>query len=319
LVKCPLLLDTKAVMQTPLPLQADPPASASLRKSRVRTGLLMGALFLTVMALGGWYWMAFVVVGCWLGFNEFCQLMHAKGYQPSRLIYTMAAVGFFPLAALQQNKYFAPMLAAVVLFSFFRLLFRKPLASIGDIGATLMGILYVAYLPMHFILLRNLGSNFQLPFYQQSGFRFVLMTSLVIAASDIAAYYAGKRYGKHLLYPAVSPKKTKEGSVVGTLAGIVVGIGFTWWLQLPFIHGVILSGLLTVVAQLGDLSESLIKRDAGLKDSGGLLAGHGGLLDRMDSYIFCGVVAYYYIYWIILQEGLAKDMQHLLTAACHGC
>ena len=286
-----------------------------MRKSRVRFGVLLGLAVLSLLMLGGGFWMAFVVVGCCLGFIELDALMRAKGAKASRVTFTLAAIGLFSLAAFGLNRYFSPMLTAIVLISFFRLLFRKPVASMADIGATLMSILYVVYLPLHFILLRDIVAAPGLPFWQQPGFGFVLMTLTVISASDIAAYYAGKRFGKHLLYPEISPKKTQEGAVTGVFAGLAVGAIFSVVMQLPLEHGLILSLLLTVVGQLGDLSESLLKRDAGMKDSGDMLAGHGGLLDRIDSYIFSGAVSYYYIYWVIMQEGLAKDVQHLLINA----
>jgi phosphatidate cytidylyltransferase len=291
------------------------PFNQVMRQSRVRFGVLLGLAVLALLMLGGWYWMALVVVGCCLGFLELDTLMRAKGTRPSRITFTMAACSLFPIAALGLSRYFSPMLTAIVLISFFRLLFRKPVASMGDIGATLMSVLYVVYLPMHFILLRDIGVEPGLPFWQQPGFGFVLMTLSVISASDIAAYYAGKSFGKHLLYPEISPKKTQEGALFGVLAGVATGTVFAQVMQLPLEHGVILSLMLTVVGQLGDLSESLLKRDAGMKDSGVLLAGHGGLLDRIDSYIFSGAVSYYYIYWVIMQEGLAKDLQHLLINA----
>jgi phosphatidate cytidylyltransferase len=287
--------------------------------SRVRLGVVLGLIVLALLMLGQGYWISMVVVGCWLGFEELSKLMQAKGYKPSRLTFLLASMGLFPLAALGLTPYFSPMLTALILFAFFRLLFRRPVASMGDIGATLLSILYVVYLPMHFILLRNLGQitgegGVAQPFWQQPGFGFVLMTLTVISVSDIAAYYVGRAFGKHLLYPAISPKKTREGAIAGMITGVLAGLCFAQWLHFAPAHAVGLSILLVIVGQLGDLSESLLKRDAGLKDSGVLLAGHGGLLDRMDSYIFSGAVSYYYIYWVILQEGLAKDLQHLFVS-----
>jgi CDP-diglyceride synthetase len=170
-----------------------------IRKSRVRFGVLLGLGVLALIMLGGWWWMAMVVVGCWMGFEELDKLMRAKGTRPSRITFLISALGLFPLAALGLNRYFPAMLTAVVLISFFRLLFRKPIASMADIGATLMSVLYVLYLPVHFILLRDMGNAPGLPFWQQPGFGFVCMTLAVISASDIAAYYAGKAFGRHLL------------------------------------------------------------------------------------------------------------------------
>jgi phosphatidate cytidylyltransferase len=174
----------------------------------------------------------------------------------------------------------------------------------------LLVIFYMVYLPVYFILLRDLGEIPGASYWQQPGLHYLVMTLAVISASDTGAYYAGKRFGRHLLYPEISPKKTKEGAVAGLFAGILMGIlcGIIW--HMPMVHAVILSIILVIVGQLGDLTESMMKRDVGMKDSGGLLASHGGFLDRADSYIFSGVVCYYYIYWFVLQQGMAPDVIH---------
>ncbi|MBY0406029.1 MAG: phosphatidate cytidylyltransferase, partial [Cyanobacteria bacterium] len=198
--------------------------------------------------------------------------------------------------------------------SFFRLLFRKPRATISDIGATLLSIFYIGYLPMHFILLRNIGSAGVSNPLEQPGLGYLFLTLLILCASDIAAYYAGKRYGKHLLYPEISPKKTREGALWGILGGLLVGLIFSLNIGFPIEHTLVLAPLLVVVGQLGDLSESLLKRDAGMKDSGVLLKGHGGVLDRIDSYIFSGAISYYYIHWVVLHQGLAQDFMGFLNS-----
>lgn len=136
------------------------------------------------------------------------------------------------------------------------------------------------------------------------------MTLAVISASDIGAYYVGRALGKHLLYPEISPKKTQEGAIGGLFCGLLLGVGCALLWNIPMGHAVILSVLLVIVGQLGDLTESMMKRDVGMKDSGELLASHGGFLDRADSYIFSGVVSYYYIYWFVLRQGLAPEVMH---------
>jgi phosphatidate cytidylyltransferase len=267
---------------------------------------------LILIISGGLLWQVSVLVGCFMGFRELDALMQVKGFRPSRSIVIMTLVGFFLLGHFHLTRYFSILLTWSVIGSFFHLLFRRPVATMADISATLLAVLYLVFLPMHYMLLRDLGQRpGQLP-WEEPGFGYLLMILLVITSCDVAAYYAGKAFGKHLLYPAISPKKTQEGSLAGILAGVLMGCICTSVMGLPLHHGVILSLLLCVVGQLGDLSESLLKRDAGIKDSGMILQGHGGLLDRFDSYIFCGPIAYYYINWVILQEGLAKDIQPLL-------
>jgi phosphatidate cytidylyltransferase len=192
---------------------------------------------------------------------------------------------------------------------FFILLFRSPRASISDIGGTLLAVFYTVYLPAQYILLRHLNKQPDAPYWAQPGLHYLIFTLVVISASDIAAYYVGRTFGKHLLYPAISPKKTREGAIGGLLVGVGFGVACSLiWHVVPIVHAVILSILLVVVGQLGDLTESMIKRDVGMKDSGALLASHGGILDRIDSYIFSGIVCYYYIYWVVLQQGLAPEV-----------
>jgi phosphatidate cytidylyltransferase len=260
-------------------------------------------------ALGGWAWQVFIIIGCWFGFCELYALMAAKQLRPSRLIVVGVGSLMLWVAAIHKTQYFASIIAAGAMAAFFRMLFRKPRASTGDIGATLLAMFYVAYMPAHFILLRDIGAGVpgRLP-WQEPGFGYLVYTLLVIAMSDIGAYFAGKLFGRHLLSPDISPKKTQEGSLAGGFIGVLTGVALGPFTGLPWPHTVILSTLLVVVGQLGDLSESLLKRDAGMKNTGNWLAGHGGLLDRADSYIFAGVVAFYYIHWVLFKEGLAQDV-----------
>ena len=128
------------------------------------------------------------------------------------------------------------------------------------------------------------------------GLRVVGTTLAAAIAGDIAALFAGTAVGRHPLAPQISPGKTVEGAVASLAASIaVVAAGGAWLLGLPVGHGIALGALLSVAAQGGDLVESALKRAAGVKDSGRLVPGHGGLLDRMDSLILMGPVVYCYL------------------------
>lgn len=285
--------------------------------SRVQVGVMVALLFFGTAALGGWFWSLMVLASILFGERELRALLGGIHVKPSQIMIYVSAFLMVLLASLDKPQFLSPLLTLVIIGGFFRLLFRSPRAGINDIGGTLIVVFYMVYMPVHYILLRHLGYHPGLPGWQQPGLQYLVMTLGVISASDIAAYYVGKACGKHPLYPEISPKKTKEGALGGLLAGIGVGLALTWVWPFPWLHAIILSALLVVVGQLGDLTESLMKRDAGLKDSGGLLASHGGFLDRADSYIFSGAVCYYYIYWIIYQQGLAPDViqwfEHLKT------
>ena len=156
---------------------------------------------------------------------------------------------------------------------------------------TMAGILYVGWLLSHLVALRGLDD----------GRNWVFLALFVTFGSDIAAFFAGRALGRHHLAPNISPGKTWEGAAAGVLGAIIVSLLFTLKtpLGLPIScgHAVFLGFLISILGQLGDLVESLLKRNTGVKDSGKLLPGHGGALDRLDSIVFAGVVLYYYVIW----------------------
>jgi phosphatidate cytidylyltransferase len=150
--------------------------------------------------------------------------------------------------------------------------------------------MYVPLLLSHAVLLRDLPA----------GRDWIFLVLFVVMASDTLAYFIGRAFGRHRLYEAVSPKKTIEGSL-GGLAGGVLGamICKLWFFSELSILDVLLIGLgVGAFSQLGDLVESLLKRSFGVKDSGKLIPGHGGLLDRLDSLLFAFPVTYYYAVWV---------------------
>jgi phosphatidate cytidylyltransferase len=138
------------------------------------------------------------------------------------------------------------------------------------------------------------------------GPEWVLFVVCVIFAGDTAAYYTGTYWGKHKLCPAVSPGKTVEGAFGGLAANICIGLLF----QIYFLPAFPLSAILIfclvigIAGQVGDLFESVLKRSAGVKDSGGLLPGHGGILDRIDALLFALPVAYFLKIFMFTQEGI---------------
>jgi phosphatidate cytidylyltransferase len=186
------------------------------------------------------------------------------------------------------------LLTSAVALSLFWLLVRpkKEGAFLGW-AWTIAGILYIGWLLSHLVALRGLDD----------GRNWVFLALLATFGSDTAAYFAGRALGKHKLAPSISPGKTWEGTIAGILGAIIISLLFTlpWPLGLPLGYGqaVVLGLLISVFGQLGDLVESLLKRNMGVKDSGKLLPGHGGALDRIDSVVFAGVVVYYYVIWVI--------------------
>jgi phosphatidate cytidylyltransferase len=160
---------------------------------------------------------------------------------------------------------------------------------------TIVGALYVGWMLSYWLNLRGLAD----------GRNWVYLAMLTIFANDTGAFFIGRARGRHKLAPAISPAKTWEGAIGGLMSAILGAIVITMILNLisPFTFKywqIILFGfLVSLFAQLGDLVESLLKRNMGVKESGSLLPGHGGILDRFDSIIFVGAVVYYYLIWVV--------------------
>jgi phosphatidate cytidylyltransferase len=276
---------------------------------RVTTGLLIGAGVVLLAYLGGWFWAGMNLAFFAVASQELFAIIRTKHIYPSRLTVLVFGLLFYLFASLGLERHFDVLVTVGVVFTFVWLLFRKIPASISDIGATILAFFYLGFLPAHFVVLRNMAS----PSQPELGLYYLFWVILVVSSCDIFAYYGGRGFGKNLLSPQISPKKTIEGALTGTFAACLVSTGLAHLLNIGWHHGVALGILLSGIAQVGDLSESLFKRDAGLKDSGSLFPGHGGLLDRTDSYIFSGVLAYYYISWFIHHQGIAKEVLQLLA------
>jgi phosphatidate cytidylyltransferase len=175
------------------------------------------------------------------------------------------------------------LLAGALIFCY--LLFRPAPARTADIATSLLGFFYAGAFPSYWIRLRGL----------EDGDKYMFLAFFCIAAADTGAYLVGSAFGKLSLYPRVSPKKTVEGSVFGILSSMLLGHVGSLYLGWPVPIGIVFGLLLGGAALFGDLIESLMKRSARLKDSGTLIPGHGGILDRCDSYIFTAPLAFYFI------------------------
>lgn len=293
---------------------------------RVIYGFLLFGIALAGLAAGGAIWALTLGTACYIGGTEFITMTQAKGMKPSPRIIRNMIIAFFAVAALPgipglniphnfPIQHFPLLLTIGICLSFFRLLFRNenPPATIADIATTILGFIYVGWLPSHLILLRDLapaGAAILANPLQQPGLAYVWASLFVIWSTDVFAYYAGKKFGKNLLYPQVSPKKTVEGAFGGLVASIFMAILVVWcadnyvFPNAPFQNKLwqapLLGFFVSIGAQLGDLCESLLKRDAGMKDSGNLIPGHGGMLDRGDGLIFGGAISYYWICIVVL-------------------
>ncbi len=192
---------------------------------------------------------------------------------------------------------FAMALAAVVIAGLVMALARKDdlRHGVDALGLTLLGTLYTAFLLPHYVWMHALPDPVS-PGVEPGGWRWVIYTVIIAMAGDVGGYFGGRWFGRHKLMPSVSPGKTIEGSVAAVVANLLGG-AFCKLVFLPTLGWVEILALSLAVgclAQVGDLCESMLKRAFGAKDSGWIIPGHGGVLDRIDSLVFPAPLVYYY-------------------------
>jgi phosphatidate cytidylyltransferase len=186
--------------------------------------------------------------------------------------------------------------SAVAVSLFWLIARRQKEGAFAEWSWTMAGMLYVGWLLGYLVSLRGLDD----------GRNWIFLALFATFGSDTAAFFTGRALGRHALAPQISPAKTWEGAIGGVAGAILVCLFFTLSTPLTlnphlnWVQAIILGLLVSIFGQLGDLVESLLKRNMGVKDSGTLIPGHGGLLDRMDSIVFAGVVVYYYIIWAVI-------------------
>jgi phosphatidate cytidylyltransferase len=203
---------------------------------------------------------------------------------PVRLAGLIALAGLLA-AALYGNQFQVLLVAVAIVPVLFGLTLLSPRPSVGGIAVTLLGIYWIGFALAHAVLLRGLPQ----------GKGIVIDVLVGTFLGDTGAYLGGRMFGKRPLAPSISPNKTVEGLVIGMLCA-VLGVWIAHLYQTAWItgtHALVLGLGIAVVAPIGDLFESFVKREAGTKDSGGLFGAHGGALDRLDAVLFAAVVGYY--------------------------
>lgn len=253
--------------------------------------VLLPLMYLYIMYLSAGYFLFLVSVVSTIALLEFYSMYRISGL--------LRYAGVFLVAPVMGASFVARgILTDVIIFSVMalvalRLLFKKdPLSSLSDIAPPVLGLLYIPCLFTFQIQIRQFGPEW-----------IILLYGLVWSA-DSLAYYVGKGIGKRKLYTAVSPHKTVEGAL-GSLTGGVVGaliLKAVLIPQLTISSAVLIGFIIGFVSIIGDLVESMFKRDAGVKDSGILIPGHGGILDKIDGALFAGPV----LYWTILALGITQ-------------
>jgi phosphatidate cytidylyltransferase len=268
---------------------------------RALVTLVLLPLGLLVIYLGSPAYIALVALILALAAWELHRLYRASGHQPAGFLIVGGSL-LLVLGRAADGFSSAPwMLSLLVLLSmgFHLVAFERGRERAAtDFMVTLSGALYIGWLGAYLISIRNLPD----------GLWWLLLVLPCVWLADSAAYFIGRRFGRRKLSPRLSPKKTWEGYLAGIVAGTVSGALLGWLYTIIIasptaigpLPGAILGLILSVLTTLGDLGESMIKRQSGMKDSGTILPGHGGMFDRIDSWLWAAVIGYYTIVWLFI-------------------
>lgn len=275
--------------------------------TRLLTGLVIGFTAFFAIMSGGLYLVALVLAIVILASKEYTTVLRHKGFLPSSKVIILSSIIFAALAYFNRFDLVALAFSACSIMAFMSVLFRGRQPYIANVATTILGFVYCGWFPLHLLFLRDLGSH---PVYNGlikqnvtlEGAGYAIMLLLAVILTDSFCYYVGCKFGKHKLSKVISPNKTIEGSIGGTLMCVIFCFLYGMAIQLPWYHCLILGLLIAGFAQIGDLCESMIKRDAGVKDSSSILPGHGGFLDRTDSYILTIPVVHYYLYFFVVNN-----------------
>ena len=274
---------------------------------RLLTGLIIGFTALFALIEGGLWLTALVLAIVILASKEYTDILKHKGFLPSFKIILASSLIFAFLAYFNRFDLVPLAFTLSTMMAFLWVLFRGRQPYIANVATTILGFVYCGWFPLHLLFLRDLGST---PIYNglikqnisAEGAAFAVMLLFSVIITDSFCYFVGCKFGKHKLSAVISPNKTIEGAIGGTFMCVLFCALFGYTIMLPWYHSLILGLLIAAFAQIGDLCESMIKRDAGVKDSSNILPGHGGFLDRTDSFVLTIPAVYYYLQFFFLNN-----------------
>jgi len=261
-------------------------------KRTVTTIIGITLAFLTI------FWKEFpffiiIIIIALLGLKELYNIAHKRGYRPSYILGSILTLYFIIIIVYdiyRLNCYIENIIITFfIILTFISQLFKKDHSKVlAEISITIFGSIYLGYLLSFMLKIKDLPN----------GNYFLISLLIITWANDIGAYLIGTRFGKNKIFPKISPKKTIEGSIGGVILSIAVTFALKDWVNLTFNELLFLGLIISIIAQLGDLFESVLKRGSGIKDSGNLIPGQGGILDCLDSLIFTAPIFYYYMIFL---------------------
>jgi len=261
-------------------------------KQRIVTGIIAAAIFLPLVYYGNWPFLALMYVMASIGLYELLKMQKISVFSvPGILSLLLLWIFLIPSnydffresTAYSKSEIF---LLGVLLFLIYSVIVKNRF-SFDEVSKSILAIIYVG-IGFYYMIETRMS---------ESGLTLMFFALILIWATDSGAYFTGRSFGKHKLWPEISPKKTIEGSIGGIFYALLVAVCFYFFsdLQIPIIKLLLISVVLSVIGQMGDLVESAFKRHYGVKDSGNLLPGHGGILDRVDSWLFVFPLLYFFL------------------------
>lgn len=252
---------------------------------RISTGIIGVFLLIFIILKGNLYLATSLLMLSIIGLKEFYRALNNIDIVPVNYIGYLSALGFY-ISNLNPNISLDFFIVLIILLSLMVLTFRKKVTII-DVAGTILGIIYIPFLLSHIFYL--------------DGTKYIWLIFIIAFGTDTFAYIFGNIFGKNKLCPNISPNKTIEGSLGGILGSLILTIIFALLMDIsPILKLMILSIMVSIFSQIGDLVASRIKRMAGIKDYGFIFPGHGGVLDRFDSIIFSSPLIYYFVEYFLI-------------------
>jgi phosphatidate cytidylyltransferase len=258
-------------------------------KQRILTGVMAGLFFFIFLMLGGYWYSGLILLLSIIGYDEFARMNDMKKHRWTSAI-GLAAMLLIAIPW-ETNSFFLNLdLTAVIWIAMFVLLFitvsSKNAITIDQISVLWLGAVYIG-MGFHYMMSIRITDH---------GLFWSIFIFICIWASDSGAYFVGSKLGKHPLWPQISPKKSIEGAIGGIIFSVIAALIFAGFVPelLTFARAILLGFVIAIVGQLGDLIQSAYKRVKGIKDSGKLLPGHGGVLDRVDSWL----IVFPFLFWL---------------------
>jgi phosphatidate cytidylyltransferase len=261
---------------------------------RVLASIVAIPLVLLVIWFGGWWAFAALALVTILGLFELEHMLAQEGFHPLIGLSLLLALAFLlgAMFSAWRGQLVDGGFSAIVVISFTWLILRRDLqGALADWALTLAIPLYIGW-PLSFLLLLRGSQPGPVP-----AMWWTLVVLVTIWGFDTAAFFTGRYLGRHKLLPAISPGKTWEGVAGGLVFAIIAAVVVTRPIGVAWYQAVAIGILTGVAGQIGDLAESLVKRQTHVKDSGRFMPGHGGVLDRVDSLLFATLVVYFYVHW----------------------